>query len=85
MPIKHASIKDLRKIKKQTVFNAKRLNLIKGLKKQLIKAKLVKDENKIKGLFVNFQQAVDKAIKQKILKKNTASRLKSRLASLLKK
>jgi len=85
MPIKHASIKDLKKIKKHTVFNLQRKNLIKFLKKQIIKAKAVKDESRLKELFTKYQQAVDKAVKQHILKKNTAGRYKSRLAKFLKK
>lgn len=85
MPILHASIKDLRKIKKRTKFNRKRLELIKKLKKQIIKAKAAKAEDKIKDLFKQFQQAVDKAVKQHLLKKNTAARYKSRLVKFLKK
>jgi len=85
MPILHASIKDLRKIKKRTRFNQQKLEVIKKLKKQIIKAKAAKDENKLKELFIKFQKAVDKAVKQHILKKNTAGRYKSRLVKFLKK
>ena len=85
MPILHASIKDLRRIKKRTIFNRQKLDLLKKLKKQIIKAKGSQESEKIKELFKKFQQAVDKAVKQKILKKNTAGRQKSRLVKFLKK
>jgi len=54
---------------------------IKTLKK-LVSEKKVKDAEK---LFPQVQKIIDKAAKTGLLKKNTASRKKSRLSALVKK
>lgn len=85
MPVKHAAFKSLKKAIKRTAFNKKRLKFIKSLRKKITKLAVAKEKDKIPELSKKFQQAVDKAVKQHILKKNTAIRYKSRLAKFIKK
>lgn len=79
MPIKKASIKDLRKTKKRTVRNTgvkRQMDyLVKGLD-QLIADKKV---GELKAALTATIKKIDKAAKAKIIHKNTASRMKSRL------
>ncbi len=73
MPIIKSAIKKLRKDRKRTIKNkAKKENL-----KKLIKT--ARAENSIENLATVFS-ALDKAAKTKLIHKNKASRLKSRLA-----
>lgn len=79
MPIKKASIKDLRKTKKRTVRNTavkRQMDyLVKGLE-QLVADKKVSE---LKAALVATIKKIDKAAKVKVIHKNTASRMKSRL------
>lgn len=81
MPIIKSAKKALRGSKNKKVFNdrrAKAMKLaIKGVKK--LTGKEAKTE------LAKAYQAIDKAVKRGIIKKNTAARKKSRLAKLIKK
>lgn len=79
MPIKHASIKDLRKAKKRTTRNLGVKRQMEYLVKQL--EQLVTDKNvaELKAALVATIQKIDKAAKVKVIHKNTAARMKSRL------
>lgn len=58
---------------RRRVFNARRSKAMKDAVKELMKSKDVKSLPKA-------QQAIDKAAKRGLIKKNTASRMKARLA-----
>ncbi|OHB18809.1 MAG: hypothetical protein A2854_03020 [Parcubacteria group bacterium RIFCSPHIGHO2_01_FULL_56_18] len=58
---------------RRRVFNARRAKTLKDSVKELMKSKDVKVLSKA-------QQAIDKAAKRGLIKKNTASRMKARLA-----
>ncbi|MBF8280588.1 MAG: 30S ribosomal protein S20 [Candidatus Magasanikbacteria bacterium] len=81
MPIKHAAIKALRQTEKRTVVNnAARAKLV-ALRRAFRKALTAKDSGKLKELLSSLQQALDKAAQKKVLTKNNAGRIKSRLAA----
>lgn len=85
MPNTEGARKTLRASKKKAVFNLRRKNAMKKAVKnfrELIKEdKTTEAEEKIPLVY----KAIDKAQKRGIIKKNTASRKKSRLSNLLNK
>ena len=85
MPIKRAAKKSLRQIKKRTIRNLRRKRTVKDLIKSTIKAAEKGELDKVKDSLRKTQQAIDKAAKVGVIKKNTANRKKSRLAARLKK
>lgn len=84
MPNTKSALKELRKTKKRTVKNLRSKRSLKTQAKDILKALEVGDLEKAKKLFPTFQKTVDKAVKTNIIKKNTASRKKSRLAKKIK-
>lgn len=85
MPITKSAKKAIRGSEKKRIFNLRRRKLVDNVTRE-IKA-LLKD-NKVddaKKLISKAQQVIDKAVKGKTIKKNTASRKKSRLIKLIKK
>lgn len=85
MPITKSAKKALRGSKKKRVFNIRRKTVLKDVVKDM--QKLVKEGKKDEAtkLLPKAQQAIDKAAKRGIIKKNTAARKKSRLAKSLTK
>jgi len=84
MPIKKAAMKALRQAKKRTWRNLKIKRNVKELVKQstkLIEAKEAEATQKVKLAI----KAIDKAVQNKVLKKNTGARKKSRLMKKLNK
>lgn len=85
MPITSSAKKALRASKRKRVHNARRkgtlLDAVKTVKK-LLEDKNVKEAEKA---LVTAYKALDKAVKTNYIKKNTASRKKSRLAKMIKK
>ncbi|MDP3902247.1 MAG: 30S ribosomal protein S20 [bacterium] len=85
MPIIKSAKKSMRQSVRRRVFNVKRAI---SMKKEVKVVKKLKDsgdkEEAQKHLSVAYK-AIDKAAKRGIIKKNTASRKKSRLAKLLVK
>ncbi len=83
MPITSSAKKALRSSKRKRVFNLKRkdeMNLVsKEYKKLLVSGK----EAEAAKMLPKLQQAIDKAAKRGIIKKNTASRKKSRFSKKL--
>ncbi len=78
MPNKAAAIKALRQTKKRTLRN----NAVKDeLKRTLKKARRMSDVKsaEAQALLKKTVQMVDKAVRKKVLKKNAAARVKSRL------
>ncbi len=84
MPITSGAKKALRSSKTKRVFNVRRAEkaakLINQIRK-LVKAQKTEDAEK---LLSSAYKALDKAAKAHTIKKNTASRKKSRLAKLIK-
>ena len=85
MPIIESAKKQLRASKKKRAFNIRRKvaidDVFKSIKK-LISEKKIKEA---KALLPKAQKALDKAAKTNFIKKNTASRKKSRLVAMFKK
>ena len=80
MPQKKASIKDVRRIKKNTARNVLVLRNIKEIIKDAQKALTAGDAAKASEFYLKLQKAVDKAVKAKVIKANSANRKKSRLS-----
>lgn len=78
MPIKKSAKKALRQAKKRTLRNKNITRNIEYLKKKALKA-IEKKEKEAGKLIHDFSKSVDKAVQKKILKRNTAARLKSRM------
>ncbi|TSC95747.1 MAG: small subunit ribosomal protein S20 [Parcubacteria group bacterium Athens1014_10] len=84
MPIKKAAYKALRQNKKRALKNKAVKNKIKSLEKKFAKEIKNKDKAKLQAVFLQIQKALDKAVKNEIIKKNKASRKKSRLSKFLR-
>jgi len=83
MPNLKTAKKNLRKTKKRTALNKKYKNKIDYLIRKIKNG--VKEEAKnLQELLKNLYKAVDKAAKEKVIHKNKASRIKSKMAKLIK-
>ena len=85
MPITKSAKKSLRQNQKRRKKNLASKRIFKDLVKEV---KVLIAENKkaeAKKLLPKIYQAIDKAAKKKVIKKNTASRKKSRLTKLINK
>jgi len=85
MPIKESAKKELRKAKKRRVLNVKRQKTMKDALKQISKLMLAGKKDEAKKLISTAYQAIDKAAKRGVIKKNAAARKKSRLMKSLNK
>ena len=85
MPTSKSAKKSLKQTNTRALRNLRRKRAIKELIKKTLKALEVGEMDKVKDLNKQVQKAVDKAAKTGVLKKNTANRKKSRLASRVKK
>jgi small subunit ribosomal protein S20 len=85
MPITKSAKKALRQNRKKRLFNLRRIKKMKSLVKQL--RGLIKEKKKEEALKIlpKVYQAIDKAAKRGVIKKNTASRKKSRLMKAISK
>lgn len=83
MPITTSAKKALRGSKKKRVFNLRRKNEMQSVIKEYKKLVLAKKTDEAQKLIPKLQKAIDKAKKRGIIKKNTASRKKSRLVKLI--
>ncbi len=83
MAHKHAAIKHLRHTEKRTEKNASVKKNIAYLRKQALRAVGAKDSKTAEEFFKKMTKAVDKAARVNIIKKNTAARKKSRLATAI--
>jgi small subunit ribosomal protein S20 len=84
MPIKESAKKALRQVKKHRVLNLARAKAVKDIVKK-IKKQALTNKDEAKKLIAQAYQAIDKAAKRGVIKKNTAARKKSRLMKLLNK
>jgi small subunit ribosomal protein S20 len=85
MPITDSAKKALRSSKRKKIFNLKRKNEMQGVVKEYKKLILAKKNDEANKLIPKLQQAIDKASKRGVIKKNTAARKKSRLMKKLAK
>lgn len=85
MPIIRSAKKSLRQAKKHKQENLKKREVFKSILKKIKKLALSKEKEKAMELLPQAYKALDKAAKTNVIKKNTASRNKSRLAKLLNK
>jgi small subunit ribosomal protein S20 len=83
MPITHSAKKELRKAKKRSAHNKAIKDNLAWLERNFLKQVAAKDQKKAKELLLKLQKAFDKAAKREIIKKNRASRKKSRLTKKL--
>ena len=84
MPITVSAKKALRQSLRKRERNLKRKQALKTTLKDFEKLVKAKSFAAAKAAYSKVQKAIDKATKVGLLKKNTASRKKSRLARLLK-
>ena len=85
MPITKSAQKALRQNKKRRARNVKQSRSLKDEIKSLKKLADTKDKKGAGGALPKVYKALDKAVKTNLLKKNTASRLKSRLTKAINK
>ena len=85
MPIKESAKKALRQSKKRETANLKRKKAMKDISKKIAKLAAAKKIKEAQKLIPLAYKAIDKAAKVGGIKKNSASRKKSRLMTLLKK
>jgi small subunit ribosomal protein S20 len=85
MPITKSAKKALRQSKRKQAQNIRRKDAFRVLVKEFLKAIAAKEFDKAKELLPKVYKALDKAAKGKTIKKNKASRLKSRLTKSIKK
>lgn len=85
MPIKESAKKELRKAKKRRVLNVQRQKTMRDALKKIKKLILAGKKDEAKKLLSVAYQAIDKAAKRGVIKKNTAARKKSRLMKAINK
>ncbi|MBI2635103.1 MAG: 30S ribosomal protein S20 [Parcubacteria group bacterium] len=85
MPITKAAKKALRKNKRQRKNNLNKSRLLKGELAALKKLITAKAKKGAIEFLPKVYKALDKSVKNNLLKKNTASRMKSRLTKIVNK
>ncbi|KKS76458.1 MAG: 30S ribosomal protein S20 [Candidatus Vogelbacteria bacterium RIFOXYB1_FULL_42_16] len=85
MPIIKSAQKALRGSKKKRVFNDRRRRTMREAVKDVKKLVVAKNPTEAQKKLSVAYQAIDKAAKRGVIKKNTANRKKSRLVKLIKK
>ena len=85
MPITKSAKKALRQSFRRRERNIKRRKALKDVVKAFIKAVAQKNMDEAKKLLSLVYKALDKAVKRGVIKQNTASRRKSRLARRISK
>ncbi len=85
MPITKSAQKALRQSKRRQARNLKRSRRLKDEIKSLKKLMAAKDKKGALKILPGVYKALDKAAKTNLIKKNTAARLKSRLAKTVNK
>lgn len=85
MPITSSAKKALRASRSKRVFNQRRKDALTSVVKKIKKFVADKNTKEAVALLAQAYKAIDKAAKTNLIKKNAASRKKSRLAKLIKK
>ncbi len=83
MPITKSAKKSLRKERRNRAHNLVYLKKIKKIKKEILTLKEQGKNKEAKASLSKYYKAVDKAAKEKVIKKNNADRKKSRLTKTL--
>ena len=84
MPVIKSAKKALRGSQRKAIFNLRRKRAMKESIKTIDKLVLDKKKDEAQSKLSEAYKAIDKATKRGIIKKNTASRKKSRLARTIK-
>lgn len=85
MPITNSAKKALRGSKTKRVYNMRRKTALKDTLKEFKKMVADGKQDEAAKLMPKVQKVLDKAAKRGVIKKNTASRKKSRVARMLAK
>ncbi len=85
MPITQSAKKALRVSKRKRGFNLAQKETLNKTVKQFKKLVAAKNTKEATSLVAALQKTIDKSAKTGLIKKNTASRKKSRLAAMLRK
>lgn len=85
MAITKSAKKAIRSSAKKRVFNLRRTRAVKDSIKEIDKLLKEGKIDEARKLMSKAQKAIDKAVKMNTMKKNTASRKKSRLSAKIKK
>ena len=85
MPITQSAKKALRSSKRKRGFNIVKKELINKVIKQVKKLIVEKKFKEARTLMPQVQKILDKSVKTGLLKKNTASRKKSRISAMIKR
>lgn len=85
MPIIKSAKKALRGSQRKEIFNLRRKRTMKSFIKEITKLVLAKDKKGAETKLPEAYKSIDKATKRGVIKKNTASRKKSRLAKMITK
>ena len=85
MPIKKSAKKALKKAKKKRDHNLFYKSKIKSLTKEIKNLLSQKKSEEARQLLCSLYKILDKAVKERVIKKNTAARKKSRLTKVMNK
>ncbi len=85
MPITQSAKKALRVSKRKRGFNLAQKETLNKTVKQFKKLVTAKNIKEAQALVAQLQKTIDKSTKTGLIKKNTASRKKSRLVAMLRK
>jgi small subunit ribosomal protein S20 len=85
MPITKSAKKSIRKDKKKAKTNIQRKNKVKDLLKEVKSLIAQNKKNEAKKLLPQIYKVLDKIAKNKVIKKNNASRRKSRITKAINK
>jgi small subunit ribosomal protein S20 len=85
MPITKSAKKALRSSKRKKIYNDRRRDTLKSAVKEVKKLVADKKIAEAEAALAKVYQAVDKAAKRGVIKKNTAARKKSRLVALIRR
>jgi small subunit ribosomal protein S20 len=85
MPITQSAKKALRGSKRKRIYNIRRKDAVSDILKKIKKLVAEKKVAEAKAMLPSAYQAIDKAAKIGYIKKNNASRKKSRISTLIKK
>ena len=85
MPITQSAKKALRGSKRKRIYNIRRKDAVSDVLKKIKKLVAEKKVAEAKAILPSAYQAIDKATKTGHIKKNNASRKKSRISALIKK
>lgn len=85
MAIIKSAKRNIRSSARKAVYNARRNKAMKEVVKEIKILTVAKDKKTAEATLAKAYKAIDKAAKGNTIKKNTASRKKSRLAKMIKK